>query len=368
VPRDRDVVQVRGLDGKPLFLLEESVGRVAAVALDDSGRVVAERVTGPAQLATKLATKAASWMTERAVLMDLGQSDVAVAATQAEFGIPTLDCVADLASPLHFITHDRGVQYEEDAANAIEQDLPEESVSGGYGFLDSTWNSTSFVSTPYALGIKLSRPVLNNADWDLKARSLKRLVEKLRFMREIRVAKLLTTAGSYASGNQIAAGVKWNGGTNTSPITDVFAALAASYLPATLLILPEVLEPFFYNGPQGTATTSIRDLVQAGGVLPRIAIARAKKMVSGAVQYVWAPSKPSGVALVRSTPDDPDKLMTSRTYRWIGQGGDAENVQGMLVRFFEVKEDNAFYLVVSHNDYEAIVDSHVGAVITGAYA
>ena len=178
----------------------------------------------------------------------------------------------------------------------------------------------------------------------------------------------LTKAASFASANQIAATAKWNGGANNSPITDLFAGLAASYLPANVLVLPENLAPYFFSGPAGINGQSIRDYVQAGGPLPRVAIARAKQMVSGVPAYVWAPSKPSNIALVRATPDDLDKVNTSRTFRWTGNAGDGEIVDGLLVRFYEEKKDDSFYLVVSHNDIEVVVDTHVGACITGAFA
>jgi hypothetical protein len=260
------------------------------------------------------------------------------------------------------VGHDRGVYYEEDASIAIKPAQPVMTVGGAVPLTDSLWNSANFIAPGYALGSKLPRGVIGNADWDIKTRTVKRIVEGLRLLREIRVAKLLTTTGSFAAANQITPAAKWNGA-GATPLADLFNGLAASYLPANVLILPEILAPGFYV--QGS---TVRDYVQAGGPLPRVVVARAKKMVAGAPQYVWAPATPSNVTLVRSTPDDPDKLMTSRTYRWVGSAGDGEQVDGMLVRVFEVPEEDSTYVVVSHSDKEVIVDNRVGATIVSAYA
>lgn len=331
---------------------------------DDHGKPVAERDGNDAQTRT-LADRASGWMNGRKVLMDLAIGDVATAATHADFGIPEGDYVADKVSPVRYVKHDRGVWYPESAADAITLVLPTGNDLGSPNEVNPIFSPASFTTTGYALAARIPRLVRGNADFDLKARALFRVVEALRLGREQRVATLLTTATNWATANRVAATSNWNGGAGANPLGDLFNALKASYLPATTLILPENVAQSFYVQPQ--ASTGIRDYVQADGEMPKRLYARAKKLVAGVPQYVWAPAAAANVALVRMS-DDPKTLVTSVTLRWLGEGQDGEARDGILVReFFDSKTDSD-WIVAAHNDSEVFVSNQVGAVITGATA
>jgi hypothetical protein len=362
---------VRDLSGRALFVVDDDgKGR------DDSGKVVAQPA-GSDAAGRKLATQAARWLkdgppaesnADRKVLMDLAIGDVATAATQAEFGIPTGACVADRVSAIKYVKHQAGVWYQENVNDAIALVAASVAADGAPPEVNPGYVSTSFTTSGFALAAKLPKRLLKNADFDLKKRALRRLVNGLRLAREYRISQLLTTSTNFAAANRIAAGSKWNGGVNPSPLTDLFSALAASVLPANTLILPEVVAQYFYSLP-GTGA-QVTPYVQGGGELPRILFAR-QKLLSGGTKYLWAPNAGTGavnVALVRVADDVETDIPTVMTFRWLcEEGSRGRVVDGVLVREFDGADDTS-WLVVAHNDADVIISNQVGAVITGAMA
>lgn len=348
---------VRDLQNNPLFYLDGDVAR------DVNGKPVATRTGDDAQALT-LSDAASRWMTGRKVLMDLAIGEVATAATQADFGIPTGDCVADIVSGVRYVTNDRGVWYPESASDAIKLVMPIASATGAPSEINPGFSPASFTTVGYALAAKIPRHVGGNADFDLKYRTLRRLVEALRLAREYRVATLLTTAANWPAANQIAAVAKWNGGVTANPLTDMFAALAASYMPANVLVLPEKAAQFFF---QNANSQAMRDYVQSGGEMPRVLFARAKYQLTNTPVYVWSPTLPTHVALVRV--DGPDSIQSTLTFRWLGaDGANGEMRGGMLVRDYFDAQSDATWLVCAHNDAEVQISNQVGALITGALA
>lgn len=343
---------------------------------DASGKRIGTR-EGADEPMRVLAKEAARRMTGRPVLMDIGQADV-TAATAARFTVATPgrpDYVADRVCPVRMVSHDRGTFFAETASDAVT--MVEPSAGGAAGAqpvsISPGFVNTTFVTNPYALGALVPRRIKANADFNLERLTLRRLVQALRLAREQRVMTLLTTSGNFAASNRIAvvAGNKWNGGATANPLNDMMSALAASYLPANAMILPENVAPPFYVQPQ--ASTGIRDYVQADGEMPEVLYARAKVKSGGALSYLWAPSYTGGtggagasnVAVVRVSPD-PDEISTAITCRWAGESPDGEIVDGMVVRTFHVPANDADMLVVAHNDVEVILSNQVGAVIVGA--
>ena len=353
---------VRDISGKPLFVMDGDVGR------DTSGKPVVA-ATGKDSLAGKLAKCAASWMSGRHVLMDLAPGDVSTPATQAVFPIPVGDYVADVASQVRFVTHASGTFYLENVADAVKLVVAEVGGTASPPVVTPGYAVTTFTTQGYALAAKLPRDVSENADWDLKAHSVQFLCNALRLGREVRVAKLLTTAANWAAANQVAVISKWNPpvATNAAPLNDLFAALAASVLPANVIVLPEKAAQFYYGNPAvGATITVMRDYVQSGGEMPRALFARAKYTVGGTPVYVWSPTLPTNVAVIRS----PDSIPTSVTFRWLGDDGldGVQRQDGMLVREYRDTSDNSDYLVVAHNDVEIMVSNQVGALLVGALA
>jgi len=345
--------------GRPLAFLDGDRLR------DDSGKPVAERA-GDDKQTLKLADRAAAWMVGRQVLMDLGMPDVALPATQADLGIPALECVADQVSPIKYVPHDRGYFFYENVGDAVQLVIGNGTEAGAMTEVNLAVSKTNFTTNGYALAAKLPRQLVANADFDVKKRVTRRLCEALRLGRETRVASLMTTSSSYAAGNVNAAVAKWNGGVNPTPLTDLFKALAASYLPANAVVLPENAAQYFHY-VSGTGA-QVRDFVQGGGQLPHICYARAKTLSAGVLSYVWSPSLPTNVALVRVPVDIETDIPTSMTLRWLGEGdvADGERRDGVLVREYFAPQDDATWIVVAHNDVEVMVSNQVGALITGA--
>lgn len=335
---------------------------------DDAGKVVAH-ATGKADDHKRLALTAASFMTEKKVLLDLGVGDVAQQGFQADFGIPDGEYVADLVSPLRLISHDRGTLFVEDAKDLIRLVLPHAAGEGDVSEITPAYSTSTFVTEEYGLMAKLPRRLLGNADFDLKRRSVIRLCEALKLARENRVATQLLTSTNFASGNRQAVTNKWNGGTAADPLGDLFAALALSYLPANIMVLSERVAQYFYanTGTTGGSDNRVTQYVQGGGRLPRIAYSCQKIFSGGALDYLWAPSTPQPVVLVRN-PGDPDRIPTSCTFRWLGQGSSEDEglCAGMLCRSFFSPQDDAEFVVVVHNDIEVMPTNTVGAILTGA--
>jgi hypothetical protein len=336
-------------------------------ARDVNGKVVAVR-SGSDEETAKLTLGAAEAMVGRKVLLDLAPADVVTPATQAEMGIPDGDYVADLACPVRYVTHDRGYFYIENATDSIQLVLPEVSAAGSVPELNPNYTNTLFTTIGYGLMAKLPRLVVGNADFDIRRRTVIRLVQALKLAREYRVWNLLTTSTSWAAANRVAATAKWNGGASSDPLADLFTALSKSVLPANLLIMPENAAPFFFANPTVSVSTvnRVQNFVQAGGVLPRIVTAQHKISAAGVPAYLWGPANPVNVALVRN-PGDPDRIPSATTFRWLGKDGSkGEEKAGMLVRQF--RQDDSEFIVVVHNDVDVMVANTVGAVITGALA
>lgn len=358
---------VRSTDGTPLFVLDGDMGR------DASGKPILLR-SGDDKQNTKLAAVAARIMTarartpledERTVLMDLANADISNPSTQAEFAIPPGDYVADIASQVKYVTHDRGYWYVENVTDAVKVVTPNTDANAAPPEINPSYGKTLFATVGYAVAARLPRDVVANADWDIKRDAVRFLVNALRLMREVRVATLLTTSTNWDPGNRVtvAGGAKWNFGATAAPLNDLFSALSKSYLPSNLIILSENVAQYYYGNPAtGAGITVMRDYVQSGGEMPRALFARARYF-SGSLSYVWAPTTPANVAVIRS----PDSIPSSVTFRWIGQqGNDGDMRDGMLVRTFTDPRDNTDWIVVAHNDLEIQVSNQVGAVIVGA--
>lgn len=351
--------KVLDLDGKTVGYLEGDRLR------DANGAPIGDR-RGTDREAISLSAIASQRMAGRKVLLDLGPGDVVTPTTQFTAGIPAGDYIADRISPVRMVKHDRGTFFAENAGDAIKMVNPSANAAGGEASLiEPGFTSTSFTTTPYALAAKMPRTLIGNADFDLKKLTLRRIVQALRLAREQRVANLLTTTTNWPTSNRVAvaAGNKWNGGTGSNPLADMMSARSVSYLAADVLIMSESVEQFFYVQPQ--ASTGIRDYVQAKGQMPEVLTARGKIFTGGGVNYVWGPTVPTNVALVRVA-EDIDELGTTLTCRWLGDSPDGQRVDGMLVREFFKPEDDSHYLVVAHNDAEVFVSNQVGALIVGA--
>ena len=369
-------IAVKDLDGKVVFYID------GEVAKDANGKRVGESTREADARSLKLARRAAFDLSggrptegpkrDEPYLMDLAPSDVSTAATQASFGIMDGERVADVVSPVRRVSHNQGVFYGESVLDATNLVVATGTLDGAPPVVNPFFKPTTFTTVGYALAAKIPRGTVANADFDLKARATHYLVEKLTLMREYRVAQLLITGANFAANNRQAAVAKWNGGTTANPLTDMFGALGLSYMPANVLIMPEVAAQYFY---QNANSTAMRDYVQSGGEMPKVLFARAKYLAAGAPSYMWAPGWTAGsnanVPLVRA-PKDIDALPTSVTFRWDAADSavkDGYRFEGVLVReFTEPQGTGSDWIVVAHDDIEVMVSNQIGAIITGALA
>jgi hypothetical protein len=371
--------------------------------LDDSGKPVAERASSdrdeyrlariaayamygdvsPRHRPSRDDVRACRDAEEHQVLLDLSPQDVAQASARAVISLGEDDsgCVADVVSAPRLVARDRGYVWTENLTDMVGLILPVADNARAPIQINPSYSKISFTSTGYALMARLPRGVVGNADFDLKAQSVRFLIEILRLQREQRVATLVTTSGNWATANSNAAVAKWDGGSTADPLTDVFKALAVSYLPANTIVLPENAAPYFHSVGNASAVTSIRDFVQSGGQLPTVLYARARSLVSGTPAYIWAPTDPANVAVIRA-PRDPRRIPTSMTLRWLGDENldVGERVDGFFVRSYFDQDYGAMgsdVIVVAHNDAEIMVQTtpggtttkcQVGGLITGALA
>lgn len=372
---------VRDLRGRPLFYLDSLE---AEAARDVNGKVVAARESG-GDRHPDLVRLGAAWMSgrspvaarlaaERKVLLDLAPGDVDYPATQADFGIPDgqrSPYVADLVSKVKFTKKDRGYFFAENVNDALQIVVGAAPSDGSPPLVNPGFVSTQFITTGYALAAKLPRGLSENADFDLRKLTLRRLIDGLRLARENRIATLLQTSGNWNANNRIAATAKWNGGATANPLTDMFAALKASAIPSNALVMPEIAAQYFF---QNANSSAMRDYVQSGGEMPRVLFARAKVLSGGSPAYLWAPGLPANVPLVRLATDDETDIPTLMTMRWLGEqpaagakNEERDTVEGVLVRCFDDPQGPGDkWIVAAHNDADVMLNSQVGALITGA--
>jgi hypothetical protein len=401
---------VRDTRGRVLFHMEADDAELR----DDSGKRVAVRAGKDEEL-HDLSLFAARRM-DGALTLDLAPGDVVSGlAMRADFGIPGgwAEFIADEVSPVTYIAHDRGSFFCENVADGIQIVQAQANLVSAPTEVNPGFAATQFVAQGYALAARVPMPVWTNADFDMRKRTTRFLVDALRRGREARVAKQLTTAATFLAANQIAVtSGKWDGAASGAPVTDLFAALHASYLPADTLIMPEIAAPYFaYSGTGGVGGSGpqVRDFVQGGGQLPRILYAKAKQFSGGGPAYVWMPTGVGNIPLVRTTvheryplptprsgrkppakdwaldgrdfePNDSiTDIGTSHTLRWLGDSAkDGARVGGVLVREFEEPGlrggGRVRWIVVAMNDIEITpsntsgAGATVGAIITGAIA
>jgi hypothetical protein len=383
------MLAIRDTHGRIVCYLDGDTG----VPQDVNGKPVGHRVAEDKQ--TELTRLAVRWLSSSAVQMDLAPGDVMEPSTRADFGMPDAerDYIADQVSAVRFVKKDRGFYYTENVGDSIKLQITTSNPTGVQPEIQPAFTPTSFTTVGYSVAARLPRDVVTNADFPLKKRTLRFLVDVLRRAREVRVASQLTTSTNYASANRIAVtSGNWNGAVG-APLIDIFAALKASYLPADTLILPENADPYFY----ANANAQLTMYVQSGGPMPRALHARAKRIYNGSPAYIWMPTGIGNVALVRTIVhddswkhysrknenpppdwepnDDETDIATSMTLRWLGDEGvrDGSRIDGVLVREWEDDtvaggHGGTHWISVAVNDIEIMPSNLVGAVITGALA
>lgn len=326
----------------------------------------------------------------RLVTMDLGASDVHLdsALANVAFGYKLAEGIADIACPV-VPTPKQSDKYwiwdKDDALQPVQNLLV--APGGNVHEVSARLSSASFTTAPYALQGFVPTEVEANADSPLQPRIavMRRLMNALAIGREVRVASMLQTAGNYAAAFKTSLGgtAKWNGGSASNPLQDLYTRIEAALMPITGIVMSEGVWHDFVQNAQvqkfiaskinvpGTPTPE--QMVGASALmgLPKIHIGAMKyKATSSTYPYVWG----NDVVLLHqpaSLPSDGQDIATGYTYRWSG-GGDTPNGAmqgGFLVRsYFDDKRGarGGTVIVVTHNDAEVFTADAVSGLITGA--
>lgn len=305
-------------------------------------------------------------MTRRLLLGDLTIQDVWPGGTVGTQVAPHVEMASAIAAPATLVDHTHGSWFGQNANDAITQVLAEAAAPGGATpEVHPGLAATAFVTAEHFLSTFISGELRGNADFDLDAVALQRLVEAMMLARELRVAALLRNQASWTAANvvTVATGAKWNGGASADPIADLFAVVAASKLRPTHMIVSDAVARWFLT------STHVRDFVQAGGHVPGCIVAPAKTLVAGVPSYVWG----NDVVLVRCPQSDTD-LATARTLVWSGNMTNAEGVgrlfgQGLFVRTGTINDRGprgGQLLVTGSNEVSVMLAGDVGGLILNA--
>src|SRR5271169_879169 len=111
------MICVRNPAGEVLFYLEGD----DAIPRDEAGKPIASRAGKDEHTAT-LTQRAARWMNGRPLMLDLSPGDVQQPGTRADFGTPSIknECLADLVSPLVYVSRNLGYWITENVGDAIK--------------------------------------------------------------------------------------------------------------------------------------------------------------------------------------------------------------------------------------------------------
>lgn len=326
------------------------------------------------------------------VRMDLSPSDVHIDAAMPNVatGYRLDEGAADIALPV--ITTDKASNkyFQWSNVNAFKRVIPNKAApGGGVPEINPALSTDSYSTEEYALGAFVPSEVMANADAPLQPMqaAVARVMNALRLEREIRVATLLRTSGSWDSSVvlSLAAGAKWNGGVSSDPVANLHAIIEAAQMPVTDIIMSEqvrnrfatnaAVQKFFAMNNSGGGQ-GIPSAGQLSGILnlPPITVVKMKYFAAGTtMSYVWG----GDVVLIHKPPQNPptsqEDVASGYTFRWNGQGAGASDGAfsgGFLVRtYYDAKRGarGGMQVVVVHNDAEKMTANGVGGLIIGAY-
>jgi hypothetical protein len=325
---------------------------------------------------------------ERLVTMDLGQGDVHIDAALPNYaaGYKLASGCADIAMPAVVVPKASNKFFTWDTVNAFKRVIPNGGTSGGLvPEINPTLSSASYSTVEYALGAFVPTQVQANADAPLKPyqAAVNRIMNALLLEREIRVATLLQTSGSWDASvvTTLAAGAKWNGGASSDPISDLHTIIEGSAMPVTGIVMSERTAHSFQRNANVQKYTGYKNGIAplpnisdfaAVLNLPPIYQANMKYFASGTtLSYVWG----NHVVLLHSPPQNPpttqDEVASAYTFRW--NGGDAPDGSmsaGFLVRtYYDPKRGSrgGNMVVCVHNDAEVMTSTLVGGLILNAW-
>lgn len=325
---------------------------------------------------------------ERAHLMDLGPSDVHQASPMSNFasGYRNEPPMADMFAPPLLTEKPSAKYYQYDRNDAFQRALPVVGAGGaGVPEISPRLANTSFSTTERASGGYVSTQTEAAQDAPLRIRqaTARRVMTALMIEREIRVATLATTTGSWATGlhTTLGAGYQWNGGASADPVKDIHERMEASWGGVTGMIMSQPLFHAFVRNPAVRAYYAYKDSAAAAPDptqlsallrIPQIFVAKMQYInTSGVKAYIWG----NDVTLVRQPDEMPpasqDDVMTACTFRWNAVDvRDGAAAGGFIVREFFVQDRGSMggnKIVIVHQDAEVMTSAYVGGLIKAAY-
>jgi hypothetical protein len=315
-----------------------------------------------------------------------GISDVHIKSALPNYasGYTNFTPMADVISPPLPVTHETDYFWEFQKEDAFQRAMPIQTAPGGgvNEIQPRLLGTSSYKVVPRALAAFVPTELEANADAPLKIRSahMRRVVEAMKLEREIRVAALLRTSGSWNSATTIASGAQWNGGANSDPVKDIHTVMDSSFGEVTGIGLAgntyrgytrnAAVRSYIAYKDKTDGIPSSADL-QAQLRLPPFFICEMRYLDStGALKFVWG----DDVVLFRNPPEMPptsqEDVATSYTFRWVTPPTpDGTSAGGFVVRQYFLQDRGAqggTKIVCVNYDAEKMTSKYIGNLLINA--
>lgn len=321
------------------------------------------------------------------VKMDLAQTDVHIDSALPNYaaGYKLDEGVADLAMPTVLTPKASDKYFTWDAANSFKRKITNGgSGAAGVSEVNPTLSNDNYSTVAYALSSAIPTEVIANADSPLRPMqaAIDMIMDGLHLEREVRVATLLQTTGSWDSSvvSTIASGAKWNGGGSSDPVADIHGIMEKSYMPITGIVMSELAAHAFMRNSNvqkyvtyKDSTKPLPDIAEFAALLslPPMHVARMKYISTGTtITYVWG----NHVVLLHEPKQNPpasqNDVASAYTFRWNGgMAPDGSMTAGFLVRtYFDPKRGprGSTIVLCTHNDAEKMTSKFVGGLLYNA--
>lgn len=322
--------------------------------------------------------------------LDLAPTDVHVDAALPNYaaGYKLADGIADEVCPIVMVDKQSNKYRTWSKDDAFEEAETLVAVQGGNvnevsPRLDS---AATYICTPYALASRVTTELLANADAPLapEKAAVRRIKNALHIGREKRAAALLTTVSNWSGGYELDlsgdATLKWNGGSNSNPIRDIYKLVEGSLTPVTHVAMSEqCYHDFITNANVQKYIFAKTGIQPIPGVndwsalldLPKIVVGKMKlkSRTAGTYgNYVWG-NNVVGLCIQPGTPVDGETISTAKTFRWTGANAgvpDGAVQEGYFVRkYFDPRlgTRGSWVVVIAVNDAEKMTSVYAGGII-----
>jgi hypothetical protein len=214
---------------------------------------------------------------------------------------------------------------------------------------------------------------------DPRMAAVRRVMNAMTIRREIRSAALLldgsTTFASYKTA--LGATTKWNGGSASDPVANIFTAMETMYKPCThigmsertwhdMILNPNVQKLSLYKEEPTMANPAlIASRLGLEGVTFVIGRMKHKSPTAGTIGYTWG----NDVICLHIPPGadaDEEEVPTVRTFRWAAPG----STNGWEIREWDVPgkgQRGGRMIAVVTSEVQKAVAAATGHLITGAH-